>query len=572
MIIDYESILAEWSYRLPKGFPTVVDGKLGVNEELIILNEILRERGLSEFELPVEQREEVEISEGPVSLGSDPTDTKEALVCLFLDAQLSNSKTIATYRQLLDKKLDSKQRKQLITTLTGILTTTVGKYAKGYDSPGIIKAPSWLASVLLDVSVKNTDIATANNAVAAAEALVKRFEGLIKPGSVQRGASFQAIRKHAITLMDSNYELKNYQADNWCPGDVYLLLDPSKVSEALKSTSLNLGPKSLNRYFYGSDNKGGPFIAISLKMEKAQAGKGTTFLRNVVVDGVTAEDKGGDAAETKALIKFRNTKRRLDKYYLSSNLWKTDPVVFEKVRSGIAALRIPGAPTKATETAKLKTFLARNKSTIQQAILKLDRKLSKSLDVVSGFQQAYTKFISDLRSRNITKIKGDALTFIKAIEQANRSAYGGKLNLVKYNEMLAQKAATYKLASVLIEKWTEKTKRVSPAFAAHLAAVKNPFVAITLYAIAQHGLNPTFYKVVGKDSGATGSIVEFPSNSIVDEKKSAENLEIKDSPSAAGFQVIYLLSINKHTYQTTLAFRFANSQIRVEVQRLVSVA
>jgi len=573
MEVDYEEILLEWSYRLPNGFPTVVDGVLGQRDELVILNQILQERGLSElqFQLEPEVLKEEDLVEGPVSLGTDPTDTKEALVCMFLDAQLSNSITIPTYRKLLDRSLDAKTRKQLISTLTKILTNTIGKYAKNYNSPGIVKAPQWLAVTLSDVSTKNGDIITASNAVAAADAIIGQFGGLIKAGSCRRDASFNAIRKHATTLMESNYNIRNYLADNWCPGDIYLIVDPSKVNEALKSTELNIGAKALNNYFYGSNNKKGPFIAVSLKMQMAQAGKGTTFLKNVVVDGVTAEDKGGEAAETKALIKFRNTKRRLDKYYITSDAWKKDAVVFEKVRAAIAALNMPGAPTNIADVAKLRTFLAKNKPAIQQTIVKLDRKLSKSLDVVSSFQQAYTKFITELRSKNISKIKGDALTFIKAIEQANRTSNGGKLNLVLYNEMLAQKAATYKLASTLIEKWTEKTKKVAPGFAAHLEKVKNPFVAITLYAIAQHGLNPNFYKVMGKDSGAIGSVAEFPSNSQVDEKKSADNLEIKDSPSAAGFQVIYLLAINKHTYKTTLAFRFASSQIRVEVQRLESV-
>jgi len=46
MEINYEEILTEWCYRLPKGFPTIVDGKFGDDEEIIILNEILQEIGL----------------------------------------------------------------------------------------------------------------------------------------------------------------------------------------------------------------------------------------------------------------------------------------------------------------------------------------------------------------------------------------------------------------------------------------------------------------------------------------------------------------------------------------------
>lgn len=52
MNIDYEEILLEWSYRLPKGFPTIIDGKFGSRDEVIILNQILEERGLFSVPLP----------------------------------------------------------------------------------------------------------------------------------------------------------------------------------------------------------------------------------------------------------------------------------------------------------------------------------------------------------------------------------------------------------------------------------------------------------------------------------------------------------------------------------------
>jgi len=38
-----DDILLEWSYRLPKGYPTVVDGKLVDQTELKILQEVMDE-------------------------------------------------------------------------------------------------------------------------------------------------------------------------------------------------------------------------------------------------------------------------------------------------------------------------------------------------------------------------------------------------------------------------------------------------------------------------------------------------------------------------------------------------
>jgi len=171
----------------------------------------------------------------------------------------------------------------------------------------------------------------------------------------------------------------------------------------------------------------------------------------------------------------------------------------------------------------------------------------------------------------IDKVEGNSRDFVKQIELKNKQDGGGKLDTNKIQALMTQKSATYDLASTLIEKWTEKTKKISPAFAAHLEQVKNPFIAITMFAIAQHGLNPDFYKAVGRNNGSTGAVSEFPSNSVVDEKKSIQQLKIVDSPGQAGFYVEYLLRINNHTYQTTLTFRFSKDQIRIEVEELKEV-
>lgn len=559
-------ILLEWSYRLPKGYPTTTHNQLGTAEEQLILSQILHERGLKPL------NELITIMQEAVALQSNPTDIKEGLVCLWIDAGLLDHSIYDRYRSLLDSELDSEVRRNGISKIRTVLNRAVESYGKYYSFPDIKKIPTWTEQVLSNKTKKTSDLVLVNNAVAAADAVVDRFASLLNPGCVRRGQDYVQIRKKAVELIQADYQLKNYPPDNWCPGDLYLLIDSSKIADARQATSINLGSKSLNAQFYGSVNKKGPIIAVSLKMEGAQAGKGTTFVQTITVDGVTAEDKLGAASETKTLIKFRNTKRHLEKYYLQSDQWKTDAVAFKKVRAAIGVLQIPNVSTKLEDVGKLKTFLRGNKNIVQLAVDKINRKLSKSLDAVGTFQQAYTRFVVNLKSKNITKVNGNALEFIKSIEQFNRQKNGGKLNLVTYNELLAQKSAAYDLASTLIEKWTNKTKQISPAFAQHLSKVKNPFVAITLYAIAQHGLNPTFYRVIGKDNAEPGIVEEFPTNSQINEATSTKTLHIADSAGQAGFRVHYTLEINNRKYQTVLVFRFASSQIRVEVQKFTQVA
>lgn len=50
--VDWDEILTEWSYRCPKGYPTVVDGKFTEYKEVKILNEILEDRGFDGISLP----------------------------------------------------------------------------------------------------------------------------------------------------------------------------------------------------------------------------------------------------------------------------------------------------------------------------------------------------------------------------------------------------------------------------------------------------------------------------------------------------------------------------------------
>lgn len=47
--MNLDDILLEWSYRLPKGFPTMKNGKFAVKSELKVLQEVLAENGINEM-------------------------------------------------------------------------------------------------------------------------------------------------------------------------------------------------------------------------------------------------------------------------------------------------------------------------------------------------------------------------------------------------------------------------------------------------------------------------------------------------------------------------------------------
>ncbi len=572
--VNWDEILTEWSYRLPKGYPTVIDGKFTEYEEVKILNEILDERGLSTLPSQIVVNEVVTVNQ----LSSNPTDVKEAFVCLFADAELRSPGFFDLYRKCLDKNLSPSERKKTTDKVKSILNTTATSYGKNYGIAGYGKMAEFTAQALSNIKQYKADVIILNNGVGAADTVIAKFAGILKAGLVKRDEFFEAIRKHAVELINTNYQIKGYFPDNWCPGDIYFVLDQGKANKALQTKQLNIGANSLNNYFYGSSNTKAPILAVSLKMQKAQAGKGTTFIKNVVVDGVTPQDKAGKDVGNQQVIKFRDVKRRLNTYYFDKTDWKKNPATFAKVRQSVVQLskfvNLPNAPLKTNEVKELTAYLTKNQSVIQKAVDTVSKRLEKTINTATTFQQAYTRFVNNLKAMKIEKVEGNSADFLKSIEAKNKQGKQGnqgKLDTAKLQEILSQKAATYDLASTLVEKWTEKTKKVSPAFAEYLTKVKNPFIAITLFAIAQHGLNPNFYKAVGQNNASTGTLSEFPSNSVVDEKKSISKLKVVDSPGQAGFYIEYLLTINNHTYRTTLTFRFSKDQIRVEVEELAEV-
>ena len=566
--LDWGDLLTEWSYRLPKGYPTIEEGVFVKEDELRVLNEILADKGIQS---PFQIKEAVTVTAGMIS--SNPTDLKEAMVCLFSDALLMEPNLFDVYKNGLIPKLVDSERKSFAKTVKMYLAKAANAHGPNYGISGYKYMPDYVKQSMLDLKGRKSDIVVINNGFSAADGIIKTFGKLLKPGMVNRAEAFEAIRKRAVELINQDYNIKGYYPDNWCPGDIYFFRS-GKGLDAIKAKSLNVGKNSLNSYFYGSANTQGSIIAVSLKMQLAQAGKGTTFIKNVVVDGVVPQDKVGKDLDTQQVIKFRDVKRRLDKYYLGSDNWLKDDKEFAKVKSAISFLaKATNAPLpiKPSQSQELKNYLKTNKPKVQKLVEDLNKKLSTTVDTASKFQEAYNRFVKNLKAMRIEKVEGNSRDFVKQIEQKNKQENGGKINTNKMQELMAQKAATYDLASVLIEKWTQKTKTISPAFAAHLEQVKNPFVAITMFAVAQHGLNPDFYKAVGRNNGDTGSVSEFPSNSVVDEKKSVQQLKVVDSPGQAGFYIDYLLRMNNHTYQTTLTFRFSKDQIRIEVEELKEV-
>lgn len=92
--INWDDIIAEWSYRLPKGFPTMKNGKFTVKSELKVLQEVLAENGINEMpdftkKAPTQVREEER---------ADTTFSKDELINIIKTTQLSEKDLIRITR------------------------------------------------------------------------------------------------------------------------------------------------------------------------------------------------------------------------------------------------------------------------------------------------------------------------------------------------------------------------------------------------------------------------------------------------------------------------------------------
>ncbi len=97
-----DDILLEWSYRLPKGYPTVVEGKLVDQTELQILQEVMDEYGFEE-PLNLEAKKKAE----PAVVSQAVQMTKEQLIAALSDPNVViTPKTIAKINSLIKRNAD----------------------------------------------------------------------------------------------------------------------------------------------------------------------------------------------------------------------------------------------------------------------------------------------------------------------------------------------------------------------------------------------------------------------------------------------------------------------------------
>lgn len=502
--------------------------------------------------------------------GTNDTSLKEGLVCLFYDVIKSSSLSSQLdniYSKISAKNVDMEEVNKLCEQISKVYASNKDRYGSGKSMP------SNLDLYVKYVLTTGQELQTLTNAIAAANTIKKSIN---PSGQIIRNSDFDEIRRRAVELAKKMNV--NIQADNWCPGDVYLVVDKSSISKAKKSEFLNIGKDSLNNTFKKNDG----LIAISLKEEKAQAGKATTFAKTVFTNTFEADidpsEKYG-TSDNKSLAKLSADITRFEEYYRGNsksgkrpqsyiNSLTKDGQIHRSVNNILFSAGLD--KIKSGDIVMVKNenqFYQKNKklfNSIDGAIKILKTKLNQedsTKKVKDNFIKSRNTFVANIKKQNVEVEAKNNESFIKEIEKNNDDPVS----------VLSKKTSTYELASVIMKKWTDKNAEISPAYK-KIQDISNPFVALTAFAIAEAGISPSFWKVIGNSTDIKkGEAHFFDSKASIDIDSKTSKIKLIDSPTQSGFLLSYTTILGKDKYSTKLVFRFSGSEIRIEVQELKKI-
>jgi hypothetical protein len=508
-----DTILLEWSYRLKDGIPDVND-----SEKINVLNEILAEMELPLFEA-----------------GRDTELASEGLIIYF--ATLDNNKFDATLEFLYDKnknkKLESKH-KLPITSIDplyyGQAAKTVVEYINKYNSNDI-------------------DYHVFLNAISSAKAMRTHLGGKLPIGSVDRGELYTKIRNKATSLAKAA-GLTGIVDDKWCPADIMVYgkgIDSSLINSLNLLNTESEKEKSINGLFIDRFEMPGPekILGISLKQQEARGGKAKSFTSVLKRD-----------------VNYPDASKLNDKFifymdiavFLNTILDPKNDAKRTKRKSD-EALKLLKRSSKIIDTVDPEV-----KKSLSSLIPKLSSANLKSSDVEPLYKNIYNECETEY-----TSIKNDFITSLGDENYEVKQTKEGKITGI---ETFLKKASCYLVALDLITGFDGDLFKLPDAIKS-ISTQTNPFVALTAYAIGYAGISPTFYKLIGSESTNIGKFVKFPGDGVLQLPKESK-VTIQDNPEYKGFVAIFTTDVisdekKSHSYQITLAFKFSEIVISVEV-------
>jgi hypothetical protein len=425
--------------------------------------------------------------------------------------------------------------------------------------------------------------------------------------SIDRGDTiFGEIKKHAITLVKGvGVNISTGETDKWCPADIFVYGSGVNIGNIKKNAiTLNIDEKSLNSLFSETFTMpdAGKILGVSLKEEKAQAGKATSFLtvlkRSENYPAVKPDET--QSKFTALAYLFKAIRQQKDLGYISEaiGIIQKNRKEIEKIVKTVqvteleTALRnqLTQSLVKVLEDPKTKkqkkiylkdkelATILQNKNGIFDKTKTRDyissEKLSKEFKLMNELETSMSVFNANVLQYANKRYKDAKKEFEKVLKASNFNEPTEKKQLDTQNsELLLKKAGCYDVASKVLNGVKDgKSLNIPPAFKNIILEKQNVFLAVTAFAISQGGISPTFFKLIGSESGGNAHIKTFYSDGILSLQKGTD-VEIIDSGEFAGFEVQFNSQIQKgkqlvDKYKVTLGFQYAGDQFKIEVTEL----
>ena len=574
-LINFDSILREWSYRCDKGYPEV-----GNPSDMIHLQNIFEELGV-ESPFPKITTEAIP----PAAKPKKKSPTAKQSPSTIEGANTPELKEgLSIYFSTQPKKiLDLVAAKASDAKNVSILTLNSNIDARYYG-------PKAHTLVSKAIEYLNSNSITANNsrlylnAISIARKIQDSF-GQVKQERIDRGNLYTEIRKHAVELVSEMGIAAD--EDKWCPADIYIYNDSVSAKQALQADTLNADKTSLNAVFSSEFNNKTGIVGISLKEEKAQAGKATSF-RQIL----TREENYPDA------MRLSDTQKSTLELLYNLNILKIDNAKnTPKIKVGYLAEALRIITTKKIQNSETlsKLLVSSLNSTFNGNIkaangprggfnkdaarksfgdlglteLVLDKKLITAIDA----------FSESVKTDALNAYKSSRKSFVNTLTRLNFKVPVKSPDLNKLDsETLYKKASCYLVAEYLLSGLNAEKLRIPKAYKTILVQ-KNAFVAMTAYAVGMGGISPTFFKLVGSTSGSNAHLEPFYGDGFlnVDENSTTD---VVDTNEYKGFYVTFVADViigsgksakKKGAYGVTLDFRYAGDQLNIEVSDLKQV-
>ncbi|CAB4142434.1 hypothetical protein UFOVP450_2 [uncultured Caudovirales phage] len=569
-VVNWNEVFTEWCYKIPKGYPTIVDGVFTEYEEVKILNEILEEKFAVSMPLPeAKPKIKVEYTKGV----KNTTHTKEGFVMYF-----------ASLPTNLLKQAEDKLRNGTAVQLK--LPTDYVKDVTYGSSKDTISNIKLLNTTKLPF--QTTDKEHYINGITSAKYIQQMYGGPVPSNLIDRGEFFYKIRERAIVLLaDTGIKLSQGEQDKWCPGDIYIYAtNPPTDLTLLKY--LNQANGSLNGLFmdtFSKPNKLKPILAVSLKEEEARAGKATSFMKVLEKekDYPKANNLNRDMDRLKDVVTQLNAFRSKIKkesdmqsgYGELSDAYKslirlTDSKQFGNAATELLPIlgdilaKVVGKQNLAIgkdKVKKLERIKLPSTKTLQTAALAISTFINTTYDSVYAAYATTNKNFVDTLQQGTYDIEA------QKVEKSN----DGEKDVANKIELLLKKANCYIVADDLVENLA--TKLSIPKAFKTLAKEKNPFIALAAFGMSQAGISPTFFKLIGKGSlDAKATLESFPSDGIVRLSPRAK-VKVIDTRAFKGVRVVFRVSQFQgkkrlHDYEVDLGFLYSGTQFKIEINRI----